>query len=347
MKKLSILAGVVALIAAAILSTTNVSALTPTYTGDDHLTLTREITGLSNNVTNSYRYGIREVSKPSGATVVGMNLYPGSSTISFTNDTPDPSNNSVRKSTTVPLDGVSFSMVGDYVYDIAEFYSDDVHNYEIDETVYTIHILVRYETDSNGVPNNNAYTATIVVEDESGNKLGPDDLLWTNGVEREYFDIHATTTGDMAEADKCFEYTVYIPVGRGANAGDTYTISSDTDCDGGATSMTPGTPATIYLMHDDGARIGQNDGRNQLPNSVDFTITKTDTSDGYTTVIEDVGQTSYTGSTHSSDKQVDIVNEKSADPFTGVFTNIWLYLLLLIVAIVGYIYFNRRSTEKQ
>ena len=346
MKKLSILAGVTALIAAAIMPAVSVSALVPTYpAGGNSFTINREVEGVTNNVTNTFTYTIAESEKPDGATVTGM---PTSTTVVFNNVAP--AAGKATASRVVDLSSVNFSKVGNYSFTVTETGTDDDYPIDTTHNSYTVYVLVRYELGAGNVPNNNAYTATIQVADKDGTKVS--NLLWSNAPERTYLELTATTTGDLAETDKCFAYTIDVQPGNGARAGDVYAINSSTTCEGSASSVTVGTAATIYLMHGDSATIGQSSGMNQLPLAINVNITKTDTSDGYTTTIDGIERVTYipnlqSPSAQDFDPTVEIVNDKTADPFTGVFTNIWLYLLLLIIAIVGYIYFNRRSTEKQ
>lgn len=347
MKKISILAGVVTLIAAAILPVTSVSALVPTYNGSSSFTINREIGGVTNSVTNTFTYTIAENEKPEGATVTGM---PTVANVVF--DDTEPFDDAVLASQVVNLSGVNFSKVGDYSFTVTETGSDDETNYPIDtaHNSYTVYVLVRYELGTGNVPNNNAYTATMYIKNNAGTKVG--QLNWSNTPERTYLELTATTTGDLAETDKCFAYTINVQPGNGVKNGDEFVINSNTTCEGSADSVVAGTPATIYLMHGDTATIGQANGINQFPLAAGVTITKTDTNDGYTTTIDGEERTTYTPNLQSPSAQdfdptILINNDKTADPFTGVFTNMWLYLVLLIIAVVGYIYFNRRSTEKQ
>ena len=347
MKKLSILAGVATLIAAAILPVASVSALVPTYSGNTSFTINREIRNVTNSVTNTFTYTITENEKPEGATVTGM---PTVANVVF--DDTEPFDDAALASNSVNISGVNFSKVGDYSFTVTETGTDDAVNYPIDtaHNSYTVYVLVRYELGAGNVPNNNAYTATMYIKNKEGNKVG--QLNWSNAPERTYFELAATTTGDLAETDKCFAYTIDVQPGNGVKAGDVFAINSSTTCEGSASSVTAGTPATIYLMHGDSATIGQSNGLNQFPLAASVTITKTDTSDGYTTTMDGTERVTYTPALQSPgaqdfDPTIEIVNDKTADPFTGVFTNIWLYLVLLIIAVAGYIYFSRRSTEKQ
>ena len=345
MKKLSLIAGVLALVIATALPIANVSANTATYNGSSSFTLNREVSGVTNNVNNTYTYTIAQDSAPTGATVTGM---PSSATVVFNNVAPV--SGTATANTVVDLTNVDFSMIGNYVYTVTESATSDTTNYPIDSThnSYKIHISVRYQVDSNtGVPNNNVYVATIQATNNADAKAST--IIWTNGASRTYIEIDTTTTGNSAETDKCFAYTVDIPVGNGVSAGDTYTIESSTTCTGGAASVTAGSPATIYLKHGDTALVGQNSGTNELPVGASYTITKTDTSDGYTTTIDgtETRTTSGTTTTSSNVQPIEIVNDKDEDAFTGIFTNMWLYLLLLIIGILGLIYVNRRSTEKE
>ena len=357
MKKLSFTAGIaaIALAVASILPAAGVFAKTATYSGTNNIvTLRRNVTNVTNPVTNTYTYTI---SPKSGYTQPGTaTTVPSSTTIAF--NAVSPTSGTATQTSTIDLANVDFSKVGDYIYTVTETGSSDSDNYPVDDThSYDIQISVRYEVDSNNVPNNDVYVATVSIKNnDGGTKVS--EALWANGTTYTYIEAVATTTGNMAEKDECFAYTIEIPAATGVSG--TYVIdiaNSDaqaTACSGSATSVTAGTPATIYLKHGDTVRVGYNGGAYQLPVGASYTITKTnhvddyiekiDRANGYTTTKTTVG----VGTANFNTKNhTDIENNKQSDPLTGIVTNFWFYLVLLIIGAFGFIIFMRKRQDDE
>ncbi len=362
MKKHSLFAGVAAaaLALASVLPAANTWANTAEYNGGlNAITITRNVSGVTNPVTNTFTYTITNTDKPSGATVTNA---PTTASVAFSNTAPV--SNTATKSTTVSFTNANYSMIGDYTFTISETGSTDTTSYPIDtdNNDYTAIVQVRYYVNpSTNVPDTSRYVAYVVLENKEGNKVGGADAgsleaTWGSAAARTYFQIHATTTGNAADPSKCFAYTVNIPAGNGVAAGDTFTVISSTDCTGSAEAVTAGTAATIYLKHNDSATIGERTRAtgNQVPIGASYTITKTDTSDGYTTTMDGNSVTTVTKTTvattatnFATASLTEIENNKNADPMTGIATNIWTYIVLMIAGFFGFFLIARRKKANE
>jgi hypothetical protein len=167
---------------------------------------------------------------------------------------------------------------------------------------------------------------------------------WTSDAERTDLSIDATTTGNMADTSKCFDYTITV----GETTGETYTVaynpSAGTECSNPDT-ISSGVPTTIRLKHGDNIVIGNDAGSQQLPLGATYSIAKVDTSDGYTNTLNPT-----TGTTAASGNAITTNNHKEADPVTGIVTNAWFYIILLAISVFGFFFFiiaRRRDDDEE
>lgn len=367
MKKLSFAAGVVAIALAVstIFPVAGVFANTATYDGtNNRVTLRRNVTGVTNPVTNTYTYTISPKSnytQPGTATTV-----PSSATIAFNGVTP--TSGTATQTAVIDLASVDFSKVGDYIYTVTETASSNSTNYPVDSTnSYDIQISVRYQVDANNVPNNNVYLATVSIKNNT-NSSKVTEAVWTSGTTYTYIEATATTTGNMAEKEECFEYTIDIPAENGVAGSfviDIVPATGTSACTGSASSVTAGTPATIKLKHGDTVHVGYNGGAYQLPAGAKYTITKTNSGDEYIEKFDSTNgstttKTAVAVSNTSCDENnedgegcfsknnvTNIENNKQASPLTGVITNFWFYLMLLIIGAFGLFIFLRKKQDNE
>ncbi len=338
----------IALAIAGILPATKVFADTVSSTDyiGNPISLRRTISGVSNPVTNTFTYSIAESSTPSGGSATNV---PTTASIVFNGAMPN--DREVSASTTVNFVNANYSKVGDYVYTLSESASSDATNYPVDTSNndYKITVQVRYFTDSANVPDNNRYVAHIIVENKAGTKVN--GATWGSSAARTYIQANATTTGNLAELDKCFAYTIDILATGAVAQGDTFTIISNTSCTGGDTTVSAGTPAVVYLKHGENATIGiANRASYQLPVGANYAWTKTDTDDEYVTKMDEFERNSITkiavavdAPTFETSNITKIDNNKQSNPLTGIVTNYWFYLLLLITGLCGLYVINRHS----
>lgn len=362
MKKLSFSAGVAAaaLALASVFPVANTWANTAEYDSNlSAVTITRNVQGVSNPVTNTFTYTITNTDKPSGATVTNA---PTTASVVFDNTAPV--NNTATKSTTVSFANANYSTIGDYAFTISETGSTDTTNFPVDTSNndYTALVQVRYYVNpTTNVPDTSRFVAYIVLDNNQGDKVGGADFstleaTWGANAAMTFFQIHAITTGNAADPAKCFAYNITVPTGNGVAAGDQFSVNNSTDCTGGDTIITAGTPATIYLKHDDTAVIGQGNraGGNQVPIGASYTITKADTSDGYTTTMDDNEVTTVTKTTVATTADdfataslTEIENNKNAEPVTGIVTNVWTYIVLMIAGLLGFFLIARRKKTNE
>ena len=340
----------IALAATAIFPATGVFAATiqsTDYTGNP-ITLRRSVTGVTNPVTNTFGYTIQKGTTPSGGDVSG---FPTSASIVMNGTAP--TGTTATATTTVDFSAANYTAVGDYTFTISESSTTDVANYPIDtdSNNYIATVQVRYPVDSTtGVPDNSKMIATIVIHNKSENKVS--EATWTSGAARTHIQASAVTTGNMADKSECFAYTISIPVGNGVVAGDTFAISSSTTCSGSATSVTAGTPATVYLKHGDSVLVGSNNGANQIPIGASYTWTKTNAGDDYIEKIDGTAGSTITKTavdpedpTFDTKNITAFENNKNADPLTGIVTNFWFYVMLIVAGLVGFFIISRRSKQ--
>ena len=364
MKKLSFAAGVaaIALSFATIFPAAGVFANT-IASGDltgNPITIKRSVSGISNAVTNTFTYTVTQSSVPSGATVTGA---PTSATIAFNNVLP--TGGTAEQTTTLDFSTANYSKVGDYEFTIAETASSNVANYPVDtaDNDYTAIVQVRYYVDpTTNVPDNTRYTASIILNNNSGAKVN--EATWVSGATYTFIEATAKTTGYMADLNDCFAYTIDILTGNGVTSGDEFTIDTASTCTGSDGSVRAGTPATVYLRHGDVVTVGRTRATNQIPVGARYTWTKAaDSTTGYTHKIDGIEQTSVTKTavavtnTNCNDdsdgtscwdegNHTDFENTKGTDPLTGVVTNFWFYLILLLIGIAGFIVINRKRKEE-
>ena len=364
MKKLSFAAGVaaIALSFATIFPAAGVFANT-IATGDltgNPITLRRSVSGISNPVTNTFSYTVTSSSTPTGASVSD---YPTSATIGFNNVSP--SGGVAERTTTLDFSTADYSAVGDYEFTITESASSNPSNYPVDtaDNDYKAIVSVRYYTDpSTNVPDNSRYVASIVLENNGDSKV--DEATWVSGATYTYIEAAAKTTGNMADLNDCFAYTIDILTGNGVSTGDEFAIDTASTCAGSDSSVTAGTPATVYLRHNDTITVGRTRATNQIPVGARYTWAKaSDSTTGYTHLIDGSEQASVTktavavtntkcnddtdgASCWSEGNHTDFENNKGSNPLTGIVTNFWFYLALLMIGLFGFIVINRKRKEE-
>ena len=373
MKKFSFAAGVsaIALAVSTIIPAAGVSATTIAagdYTSGNPITLARAVSGVSNNVTNNFYYTIASTSTPNGGTVTG---FPTNATINFSNVAPTGAPAEAVQTTTLNFSAADYSKVGDYEFTITETGSDDLNNYPLDAThSYKAYVSVRYYVDpTTHVPNNNRYVASVVLWNGSGysstsqeNKISGYTATWGNTAARTYIEATETTTGNMAETNECFAYTINIATGNGVSTGDAFNVTSNTTCSQtSATSVTAGTPATVYLKNGETVTVGVDNGLNQLPVGASYTITKSNSSDNYvekidgnevatitkTTVAVPDPQDQTAVAAFNTNNKTALENNLQSDPLTGIVTNFWFYFMLLIIGAFGLFIFLRKKQDDE
>ena len=370
MKKSIVLASIVAILLSVFaFAGTSVYAFTPvtlsTANGNvNSLTITRNVNGVTNPVTNTFTYTIAEVSKPATATVTGM---PTSLTVVFDSEDPDTTTHVATQTATLNLAAVTFDELGDYVYSVTETASTDETTYPLDSKEYLIKISVRNVLSGN-TPTG-ALVATLAAQTELVGETGKADMVFESASVRTYIQITNSVTGNLARLDTYFPFTVTLNDSR-IEAGDSFVISTATyasnpttitaTADGSAT-------ATIYLKHGETVTIGKDGTLNQLPIGLSYTITEgtdiyedaehndldndlgeytttIDTSTTAKTVTKTVVATDNAGFT--ANNTTSFVNNRASDALTGVFINIAPFVALIALAFIGIILIKRTSRKE-
>ena len=159
----------------------------------------------------------------------------------------------------------------------------------------------------------------------------------------------------MADKEKCFEYVIDIPATGAVTTGSKFTIDTASTCTGSDDEVTAGTPAKVYLKHGDTVTVGVNNGKNQLPIGAGYTITN-NAHENYTSKIDGTEQDSVTKTTAAVDdsnfntqNKTSIENNYDSNPITGIVTNFWFYLVLLMIGAFGvfFIIARRRDDDEE
>lgn len=345
MKKQSIIKILSAFVVALALGFTTVGqvfAATPFVGGTSTLPIERTIT-TSSNVTNTFTYTVTANSgNPTGAT--GL---PTTANIVFNNVAP--TSGTAVQTGTVDFSGTTFTTAGDYEFTISETGSTNPSVFPVDPTTYTIIVAVRYNTTSH------ALEATLLqtVKDTGGNKV---DATWGSIAQYTHFELAETISGNMADVNKCFEYTLNIPAGNGIVAGDTFTVNVTSSCTGNPSSITAGTPQHIYLANNDTATVGLSNSAEQIPVGAGYTLTLV-ADDGYTATFNSEPMAAGTAKTITglvgpSDPDFNTKNKaslaltKSAVIPTGIFTNVWTYVVILGISATGVVVASKKYSKK-
>lgn len=210
----------------------------PTAPDNTKVVITKQVKNVTNPVTNTFSFTVAaDGNNP--ATVTG---YTTSFTIPFSNVAPDAGTKIAEQTYELDFSNVEFPKVGDYYFKITETttgtatapattWSTNTDNiYPIDADEWYAYVSVRYVTDNNpnavsGTPtstmkatvapmgvNATEKSTNIPVNDDTsvtptvrGNK---DDIVFETTPAMTYIQIEKKVTGNLADIDEYFEYTV-------------------------------------------------------------------------------------------------------------------------------------------
>ncbi len=315
----------------------------------DSIPFTRNVTGVSNPVTNTFTYTI---TADSDNPDVATNGPAGSTTVVF--DATAPVSNTATESGVIDFSGVTFNRTGDYYFTITETSSTNSSLYPVDSATYTAQVSVRYAV-VGGVTDPNTFVVTLA---QNMQKTGGDKeaAVWSSASPRTYFELSAKTTGNSADVNHCFTYTLNIPAVNGISAGDSFAIGGAT-CDGNPATVTAGQDTAIKLKSDDVVTVGLlNNSLGQLPIGSGYTITLVD-AEGYEVAINGTDTTAGTAQTVSglvaqddadfNDNNSEFELTKNIAVLTGVFSNTLVYIAIFGVGALGLIYFSRKNSSRK
>ncbi len=301
--------------------------------------ITRNVTGVTNKVNNTFGYTITPDTTYNGDKTVTN--YPTTLSIPFTNVTPT----SGTATQTVNLDfaGTTFSAVGDYRFKIKETSSTDENQYPKDTAEYYLYVSVRYADD------NGTMVATVATqgiknstndENNGGTKTA---VVFTSQAQLTYITISKTVTGNMGDRNKYFE----VPVTITGATGETYTVSGGS-FQNNPTTVASGTQATIKIKHGETITIGKSGDIKQIPIGADYTVAE-NAETNYTTQIDAANQSSVSKETVSNpaSNHTSIVNNYELSVLTGVFFSIMPYIILALFVLLLLLLVKRSSKRKE
>ena len=322
---------------------------TTTFANDvKTIPFTRTVTGVSNPVTNTFTYTVTaDPNNPAG----GATNAPTSASVVFSGATP--TGNTVSRAGALDFTNTTFTKAGDYYFTVTETGSTNPTSFPLDSSTYTAIAAVRYAVNG-GVIDPDTLIVTLVqdMQKTGGNK---EPAVWQSEASRTYFELSATTTGNVGDVDHCFVYTLNIPTSSGVSAGDSFAVTTASTCSNPST-ITASQNTTIRLKNSDTMQVGLSGTLSQLPVGSGYSITLTD-AEGYTATFNDAEMQAGTAKTVTglvavNDSQFNTKNKgrlkltKSADVPTGVFSNVAVYVVLFGTGVAGLAYFTRKSRAK-
>lgn len=313
---------------------------------DCKMRITREVTNVSNPVTNTFSYTITAASGNPG-TVTGA---PASASIAMSAEAI--SGGKATKTADIDFSGATFSELGDYFFEVRESASGDVANYPKDDSVYRIIASVRAALDANDVPTGDQ-VITFAANMMNANDVKSGDYVFTSGAERTYIQATHKTTGNMSK-DECFKYAINFPAVAGkAVAGDKYVVENSGTCTGGVEEITVGSDSNfVYLKSGDTVSVGLVRAGGQIPVGVDYTIALADHSDYDAYFDETLSSTkvspskttvAQTSASFDSSNKTALRADKSAGLNTGILLNIFPFALLIAIAGAGTVFMVKKK----
>jgi len=312
----------------------------PTWTNSS-ATIKRTIENAYGTINNTFTYAINA----SGSNPTGAANAPTSATIAF-NDT-YATQADVSKVTSIDFSGMTFTQVGDYSYTITETGSTNSALYPLDSTSYTAVISVRNNANLTG------YVASLYIQDSAGDKLdtisgATTEFTYTSGPAYTNIAVTADASGNAADPEKCFDYTLTL------STADEYTVSTTSEC---TNASKVGNGDTISLKKDDTITIGLNGTSSEIPVGTTFSVAKKDGADyaGHTTSFDGTagnGSTTKTmvatnNSSFNTSNKVAIDEHKESVTPTGAFMNISIYILLAIAGGIGIYFAVKKKNQKE
>ncbi len=330
------------------ISTVYADETTPaTVTSPGTVTVTRNITGVTNNVTNTFTYTItQDTTSPYVADAVTG--APSSATIAFSNASP--TSGAVTANTTVDFSSAQFKKVGDYRFILTETNSTNATQYPLDSSTYYLYVSVRYDANDTDGTNKVATVNGTAMKNSTATPTSATKVpvVFTSESIFTNITITKTVTGNMGDKAKYFDISVNIP-GSG-----TYLVSGGKygTAANSTTSVTAGTATTLQIKHGETLTIGlASDGStNQIPVGAQYTVGETAV-EGYTTTIDGASTNPATKTTveAAASNVVEIVNNYDAATLTGVFLNIMPYVVIAaaVVILIALMVRSRKSKREE
>lgn len=181
----------------------------------------------------------------------------------------------------IPVNLPAYSVVGLYTYAITETSGQNA-GVSYDNKAVTLKVLVTRNEEENKLEIQYGFK-----RDGADGKVGDNDASFINSYVTGDLEVTKNVTGALGDTNKYFKFTVTLHGVTGKNCAASYNISgtSGTGEYASSTTISVGTPATIWLKDGETAVI------EDLPDGMSYTVVEdTDISEGYTTTIEVNGE---------------------------------------------------------
>ena len=305
---------------------------------------TPETVKICKTITNAYDATTATFNYTFTAATTGVTGLPTNAKIAFSGASYN-SSHQASKCADIDVSGITFSdstpkQIAVSVKETA------VSGYSADTTTYTLLLDLRNTVDANN--NVTGQVATGYLQNASGAKVTQLDFTSAKQYSAKNILITKTVRGAAADSNKYFKFTVNVS-GSGS-----YTVNGAASGSGSATSCTAGSNCVVYLKSGDQVRIGYTGTASQIPVGATYTVTE-DTYSDYTTTVA-VGTSAATTARATGQQTVmptdaanavAYVNTKTSSTPTGIFLNIWPYILLGVISVGAMIYTKKASTEKK
>lgn len=319
----------------------------------DSVTVTKNVNDVTNPVINTFTYTVEE---DSGNPATGLTGLPSTFTIAF-DGSETITSNTATKTGSLDLSSVNFTTPGQYKFKISETGSTDATNYPLDSDYWYAYVFVDYVMDADGVTPTSTLQAVTQTQGTENDGSTKGDITFETTPDFTHIELSKSVTGNLGDINKYFKYTIALGSGM-ANA--TINATGAFSTDGSSVATSPATLTAdgsgnveIYLKHGQSAQIGiTGTGVEQIPVGTSYTITED--KDGYKAYIDgsttDEAATTKTtvatdAATFSDANTTSYVNNKEADPITGIFVNYWPFMLLIALGIAG-MYIIKKTSKK-
>ncbi len=314
------------------------------------ITITREVSGVTNPVTNNFSYSIRaDVNNP--GEVSGL-----PSEISLEMNAAQPVENVARATSVINFAEVTFSALGDYKFTIHEISSTNAAVYPVDSNkVYYVYVHVRNQME-NGMLTGEL-EATLALQARLNDEGEKCEIVFASQAQMAYIQIMNNVTGNDSNMNEYFKFELEI---AGIGAEDRFVISGqDTEVNyGGETIATSneyraGESNVIYLKHGQTATVGVSGVLHQLPINASYTVNEVAKAD-YVTYADGVQQNGVServiaavqdGELAAANK-VSFVNHKEASVLTGITMAIGPLMAVAVVVLATYV-ITRKLRKKE
>jgi hypothetical protein len=319
----------------------NASTVLPTGT---NVRICKTIDNVYENVSASFDYTF------TAGTGLDASTMPSDTHIIFSNEAPV--NHVIEKCTNVDLGGVSFTDTTPKLADITVNEGTTSPGFTPTSTAsFTMTLQLVNTVDANNqITGQAASLAYITDPSATGNpKVQEMDFTATAFYANQSLNLTNTVEGTGGDTNKYFTYTVTI----GGSTGAQYTVVGGGT--GSASTCIANTACTIKLKSGESAVIGVG-GSKQIPVGTTYSIVQSD--NDYTTKhkIVDTQTGSWVNSlstgqqtilsTSSNETTVNFVNAKDASVPTGIFLNLWPYILLG-AASLGIIFYTKKNLAEK